>query len=86
MKTTESIATLPPFGPIEGHKWFFQISSQWSLTRTGLQLSLSAKYSFYLPEFDISRSYRTASGRSEHLSPQHTRIVLARFHALFPHL
>ncbi len=24
----ESIATLPPFGPIEGHKWFFQISSQ----------------------------------------------------------
>ncbi len=25
----ESIATLPPFGPIVGHKWFFQISSQW---------------------------------------------------------
>jgi hypothetical protein len=25
---TESIATLPPFGPIEGHKWFIQISSQ----------------------------------------------------------
>ena len=24
----ESIATLPPFGPIEGHTWFFQISSQ----------------------------------------------------------
>jgi hypothetical protein len=24
----ESIATLPPFGPIEGHSWFFQISSQ----------------------------------------------------------
>jgi hypothetical protein len=24
---TESIAMLPPFGPIEGHKWFFQISS-----------------------------------------------------------
>jgi hypothetical protein len=24
----ESIATLPPFCPIEGHKWFFQISSQ----------------------------------------------------------
>jgi hypothetical protein len=20
---------LPPFGPVEGHKWFFQISSQW---------------------------------------------------------
>jgi hypothetical protein len=24
----ESIATLPPFGSIEGHQWFFQISSQ----------------------------------------------------------
>jgi hypothetical protein len=24
----ESIATLPPFGPMEGHKWFDQISSQ----------------------------------------------------------
>jgi hypothetical protein len=26
-KRPESIATLPPFGPIEGHNWFFQISS-----------------------------------------------------------
>ncbi len=26
--TPESIATLPPFGPIEGQKWFDQISSQ----------------------------------------------------------
>ncbi len=26
---SESIAMLPPFGPIKGHKWFFQISSQW---------------------------------------------------------
>jgi hypothetical protein len=25
---SESIATLPPFGPIEGHNRFFQISSQ----------------------------------------------------------
>jgi hypothetical protein len=25
---SESIATLPPFGPIEGQKWFDQISSQ----------------------------------------------------------
>jgi hypothetical protein len=24
----DSIATLPPFAPIEGHKWFVQISSQ----------------------------------------------------------
>jgi hypothetical protein len=26
---SESIATVPPFGPIEGHKWFDQFSSQW---------------------------------------------------------
>ncbi len=25
----ESKATLPPFGPIEGHKWFFQMFSHW---------------------------------------------------------
>jgi hypothetical protein len=25
---SESIATLPPFGPLEGHEWLFQISSQ----------------------------------------------------------
>ena len=27
--TPESVATLPPFSPIEGRKWFDQISSQW---------------------------------------------------------
>jgi hypothetical protein len=27
-KGYESIASLPPFGPKEEHKWFFQISSQ----------------------------------------------------------
>ncbi len=26
----ESIAKLPPLGPVEEHKWFFQISSQWA--------------------------------------------------------
>jgi hypothetical protein len=24
----ESVAILPPFGSLEGHKWFFQISIQ----------------------------------------------------------
>jgi hypothetical protein len=28
MVTPESVATLPPFGPLEGQKWFDQISSQ----------------------------------------------------------
>jgi hypothetical protein len=26
--TSESVATFPPFGPIEGKKWFDRISSQ----------------------------------------------------------
>jgi hypothetical protein len=26
--SSDSIARLPPFGPIEGHKWFDQITSQ----------------------------------------------------------
>ncbi len=57
----KSIATLPSFGPIEGHKRFFQISSQWESQKNCLQLSLLAKSSFYLPAFEISRSFRTAS-------------------------
>jgi hypothetical protein len=28
LETAESVATLPPFSPIEGQKWFDQISSQ----------------------------------------------------------
>jgi hypothetical protein len=58
------LATLPPFGPIEGQKkWFDQISSQWESqkNRTGLQWSISAKSSFFFPAFEISRSCRTAS-------------------------
>jgi len=51
---------LPPFGPIEEHKWFFPDPSSKGLRKTGLQLPLSAKSSFYLPAFQISRSCRTA--------------------------
>ncbi len=28
-RSPESIVTVPPFGPIEGQKWFFHISSRW---------------------------------------------------------
>ncbi len=66
---TESIATLPTFGPQEGQKWFFQISR--SLRKTGLHESLSAKSSFYLPAFEISRSCRTASSPPTP-QPQHS--------------
>ncbi len=58
-RSAESIATLPPFGPRKGHKWFDQISSQWESQKS--HSSLSAKFSFYLPAFEIFRSCRTAS-------------------------
>jgi hypothetical protein len=57
----ESIATFPPFGLIEGHKWFSRFPANESFRRTGLHLSLSAKSSFYLSAFEISHSWRTAS-------------------------
>jgi hypothetical protein len=52
----ESIATLPPFGPIEGQKLFDQISANESPRRTGLHLSLLAKAGLNLPPFEISCS------------------------------
>jgi hypothetical protein len=55
------IATLPPFGPIEGHKWFFQISSQWESRKSRFAFISFGKIQFYLPAFEISRSCRTAS-------------------------
>ncbi len=59
----ESIATLPPFGAIEGHK-FFQISSLWESQKNwfaSISFRLWAKSSFYLPVFEISRLCRTVS-------------------------
>ncbi len=38
--SSESIATLPPFGPIEGHKWFDQISSQWTAQKNPVCIDL----------------------------------------------
>ncbi len=43
---SESIATLPPSDPMEGHKCFFRLPANESLRRTGLHLSLSAKIQF----------------------------------------
>jgi hypothetical protein len=59
---TESVATLPPFGPIEGQKWFDRISSQWESQKNRFALIYFGKIRFYLPAFEISRSCRTASG------------------------
>ncbi len=45
----KSIATLPPFGPIEGHKWFDQISSQWESQKNRFALIYFGKIQFLPP-------------------------------------
>ncbi len=55
----ESIATLLPFGSIEGRKWFVQISNQLE----PVAFTSFGKTLFYPPAFQISRSCSTASGR-----------------------
>ncbi len=56
----ESIATLPPFGPIEGHKWFFQISSQLKSQKNRFAFISFVKIQFLPPcIWDLSfMSYR----------------------------
>ncbi len=49
--TPESIATLPPFGPIEGHKWFDQISSHWESPKNRFVLIYFGKIQFLPPCF-----------------------------------
>jgi hypothetical protein len=57
----ESIATIPPFGPIANISGFSRFPANESLRKIGFHFSLSAKSSFYLSAFEISRSSRTAS-------------------------
>jgi hypothetical protein len=59
---SESIATLPPFGPIEVHTVgvFFPDFQPMRVSEEPY-LPLSAKSSFYLSAFEFSRSCRTAS-------------------------
>ncbi len=42
-------ATLSPFGPIEGHKWFDQISSQWASQKNRFALIYFCKIQFLPP-------------------------------------
>ncbi len=49
-RKSEPIATLPPFGPIEGQKWFDQISSQWESQKNRFALIYFGKIQF-LPPF-----------------------------------
>jgi hypothetical protein len=46
---SESVATLPPFGPIEGQKWFDQISSQWESQKNRFALIYFGKIQFLPP-------------------------------------
>jgi hypothetical protein len=49
LKTSESVATLPPFGPIEGQKWFDRISSQWESQKNRFALIYFGKIRFLPP-------------------------------------
>jgi hypothetical protein len=46
---SESVATLPPFSPIEGQKWFDQISSQWESQKNRFALTYFGKIQFLPP-------------------------------------
>ncbi len=47
--TPESIATIPPFGPMEGQKWFDQISSQWESQKNRFAFISFGKIQFLPP-------------------------------------
>ncbi len=49
IECAESIATLHPFGPIVGHNWFFQISSQWEPQKNWSALISFSKFQFWPP-------------------------------------
>ncbi len=46
---SESIATLPPFGPIEGQKWFDKITSQWKSQKNRFAFISFGKIQFLPP-------------------------------------
>jgi hypothetical protein len=45
-ESTESVATLPPFSPIEGQKWFDQVTSQWESQKNRFALIYFGKIQF----------------------------------------
>ncbi len=60
----ESVATLPPFSPIEGQKWFDQISSQWESQKNRFALIYFGKIQFLPPCIWNLPFMSTASGHS----------------------
>ncbi len=57
-----SVATLPPFSPIEGQKWFDQISSQWESQKNRFALTYFGKIQFLPPSIWNLPFMSTASG------------------------
>ncbi len=57
----ESVATLHPFSPIEGQKWFDQISSQWESQKNRFALTYFGKIQFLRPCIWILPFMSTAS-------------------------
>jgi hypothetical protein len=49
LQPSESVATLPPFGPIEGQKWFDRISSQWQSRKNRFAFISYGKIRFLPP-------------------------------------
>jgi hypothetical protein len=58
---TESVTTPPPFGPIEGNKWFDQISSQWESQRNRFEFTSFGKIQFLPPCTEAVRHEREIS-------------------------
>ncbi len=61
----ESIATLPLFGPIEGQKWFDQISSQWDSQKNCFAFISFGKSRFKPPTIWDQLFLTTVSGKIE---------------------
>ncbi len=66
---TESVATLPPFSPIEVQKWFDQISSQWESQKNRFALTNFGKIQFLPPCIWNLPFVSTATGKLTIKSP-----------------
>ncbi len=66
---SESVATLPPFSPIEGQKWFDHISSKWESQKNRFALTYFGKIQFLPPCIGNLPFMSTASDSSIQASP-----------------
>ncbi len=77
----ESVATLPPFGPIEGQKWFDRISSQWESQKNRFALIYFGKIRF-LPPCVWNIPFMSYSLRATDLSILNPHVISKRYHPL----